>query len=200
MASFDIAYPIIADHEGGYQANPADRGNYNSLGELVGTNWGISAPVYESWLGRPPRVSDMQNMSKYTAKAIFRARFWDAIQGDQINSQAVANIFFDGAVNHGTTGIKLMQEVLGVAQDGKVGPITLSAINAADPGKVYTDYRQARRNFYYYLVERTPSFSVFLNGWIRRIDSFTELSPGAAATIGGAGLAVLALLVWYTLK
>lgn len=200
MASFDIAYPIIADHEGGYQNNPADRGNYNSLGENVGTNWGISAPVYETWIGRPPRESDMRNMSRATAKQIFKARFWDAIQGDRINSQAVANIFFDGAVNHGTTGIKIMQEVLGVSQDGKVGPITLNAINNANPAKLYNDYREARKRFYYYLVDRTPSFSVFLNGWIRRIDSFTELSPAAAATIGGTGLLLLGLLVWYTTK
>lgn len=203
MADFNTAYNIVAGHEGGYQNNPADRGNYNSKGHLVGTNWGISAPVYESWIGRPPSYTDIRTMTRATAKEIFRKNFWDEILGDQIQSQAVANIFLDGVINHGRTGIKLMQKVLGVAQDGIVGPITLQALNTANPAELYGAYRQARRSFYHYLVERTPSFSVFLKGWLRRIDSFQELiSQQPAAATGGAGIGIiaLALLAWRMLR
>src|SRR5690606_6583861 len=118
MASFSVAYPVVARAEGGYQNHPNDSGNYNSLGQLVGTNWGISAPVYESWIGHPPSSADMKAITKETAMSILKAKFWNTIKGDQIVDQDVATIFLDGHVNHGRTGIKLMQQVLGITADG----------------------------------------------------------------------------------
>ncbi|MEL6357990.1 MAG: glycosyl hydrolase 108 family protein, partial [Bacteroidota bacterium] len=115
MASFDTAYTLVAQAEGGYQKFSDDPGNYNSLGQLVGTNWGISAPVYENFIGRPPSEEDMRRMTRGQAKALYRALFWNDIQGDEIVDQQVANIFFDGRVNHGRFGTKLMQRVLRVA-------------------------------------------------------------------------------------
>ena len=174
MANFETSYYIVEDWEGGYQAIPQDSGNYNSLGELVGTNWGINAQVYESWIGYPPTKNEMLNMSQAQAKQIDKDRFWDDIQGDNIVDQYVANIFFDCRVNHGRKGTRLMQEVLGVGQDGIVGPITLGAINGLDPAGLYLAYKQRRINFYHEIVANKPSQSIFLNGWLNRINSFTS--------------------------
>lgn len=195
MANFYTAYELVADAEGGYQKHPNDTGNYNSLGNLVGTNWGISAPVYENWIGRPPTEGDMRSMSAQDARAIYRANFWDDIRGDQIQSQAVANIFFDGRVNHGRTGTKIMQRVLNIPDDGRVGPQTIQAINAADPGQLYVAYREARRKFYYELSESRPSLSVFLQGWLNRLAKFNEYTGGAVAV--GSGAIIALLIVWY---
>lgn len=174
MANFDVAYNIVAGHEGGYQNNPADVGNFNSNGELVGTNWGIAAFTYEAWLGFPPSASDMMNMTQQEARQIYKANFWDDIQGDNILNQSVANIFFDGRVNHGKTGTRLMQEVLGLVQDGIVGPITLGTINTTDSHLLYNAYKERRIDFYHQLVNNNPTFSVFLNGWLSRINSFND--------------------------
>ena len=114
MAVFQIAYNIVAAHEGGFQIHPNDTGNYNSLSQLVGTNWGISAGVYEDWIGYPPTKTDMQQMTKSEAGQIYKVQYWDTIKGDQILNQALANIIFDGRVNHGYTGVKLLQEVLNI--------------------------------------------------------------------------------------
>lgn len=189
MASFEIAYQIVADHEGGYQNNPNDSGNYNSIGQLIGTNWGISAPVYESFLGYPPTQADMQSMTASTAKAIYKQRFWDVIKGDQINNQQIANILFDGRVNHGSFGVVLMQRILGVEDDGVVGPITLNAINSANPQLLFNEYKNARADFYNYLVVQDPTQGVFLNGWLARINSFNYIA------MGGGALATIALLL-----
>lgn len=197
MANFYTAYQKVAAAEGGYQAHPNDTGNYNSRNELVGTNWGISAPVYENWIGRPPTTAEMRDMSAGTAQQIYKARFWDDIRGDEIRSQAVADIFFDGRVNHGRTGTKIMQRVLKVTADGVVGPQTLQAINQANPEQLYIAYREARRAFYYELAESRPSLSVFLQGWLNRLAEFNEYS-GEAVAIGGG--AVLALLVLYLIS
>ena len=72
MASFQIFQATLKTIEGGYQAIVADNGNYNSLGQLIGTNHGISAIALEEYLGRVPSVSDMKNLSYSTALIIFK--------------------------------------------------------------------------------------------------------------------------------
>lgn len=196
MANFYIAYKKVAQAEGGYQKHPSDSGNYNSRNELVGTNWGISAPVYENYIGRPPSETDMRQMSAATARDIYRKSFWDDIRGDEIINQSVADIFFDGRVNHGRTGTKLMQRVLGVADDGRVGPQTLRAINQSDPRQLYIAYREARREFYYYLTEKRPSQLDFLDGWLNRLATFNEYAGGAA--VAGSGLLMALLIIYFT--
>lgn len=196
MASFSIAYNLVAAAEGGYQNHPNDAGNYNSLGQLVGTNWGVSATKYERIIGRPPSAADMQNLSAAAAKEIFRNDEWARIRGNEIHDQAVANIFFDGAVNHGR-GIHLMQEVLGVEQDGVVGPITLAAINTANPAQLYHAYKERRRRYYHWLVEWRPANLAFLDGWLQRLDRFQAYE---VATAGIGGLLLLFGLGWLIHK
>lgn len=195
MADFIPAYNIVKKWESGYQAHPDDDGNYNSLGQLVGTNWGISAPVFESWIGYPPSKARMEQMTKDDARKIYKSKFWDDVKGDQINSQPLANILFDGRVNHGRLAVKFLQRLLGVAQDGIFGPITLKATNNANPAKLYNDFKNYREDFYKRLAKRKPSMKIFLNGWLNRIRSFKDFPPQVAA--GGAGAIVLAFGLYY---
>ena len=193
MANFDTAYNRTAQHEGGYQANPNDPGNYNSLGQNVGTNRGISAKMYESWIGRPPTVSDMKNITTATARQIYKARFWDKIRGDELPNQPVADILFDGVVNHGQ-GVRLAQEVLGVPADNAFGPVTFAKLVSTPPATFYTAYRQRRRDYYHQLVAQTPSLGVFLTGWLKRIDSFQDYDGTGGTLAGGGWIGVLLLL------
>lgn len=179
MADFTTALARALKWEGGYQRSKEDKGNYNSKKQLVGTNHGIAAFVYETWIGRPPTTKDMREMPMTNAAQIYKGLFWTRIRGDEIANQFVADIFFDGHVNHGTQGIRLMQRVLGVVVDGIVGPKTLAAINARDPQTLYAQYRQVRRDFYHSIVARNPTQKVFLTGWLRRIDSFEDQFPPA---------------------
>ena len=57
-------------------------------------------------------------------------RYWDFCKADQIGSQSVAEIIVDWYVNSGFIGLKKVQKILGVEQDGKFGPITIGAINS----------------------------------------------------------------------
>jgi len=190
MANFNQSYERLKRWEGGYQSNPNDPGNYNSRGELVGTNYGINAAVFEDWIGRPPTKSEVQNMAASTAKSIYRLRFWDKIWGDQIPSQPVADILFDGVVNHGR-GVRLAQEVLGVATDNSFGQNTFNALVSFPAREFYLQYKERRRRYYEALVQNDPSLGVFLNGWMKRINSFTDFSGepsgggGEVASFGG---------------
>lgn len=192
MANFTTSYNRTAANEGGYQVSPNDPGNYNGAGQLVGTNWGISAKVYEEWLGRSVTAQDMKSMTKATAKNIMQAKYWDKIKGDQLPNQYVADIFFDGVVNHGQ-GVRLAQEVLGVSQDNIFGPQTLTALLNASPATFYNAYKERRRKYYYQLAQN-PGQLVFLSGWLERLDKYNDFETGATVA-GGGILAVMLLLL-----
>jgi lysozyme family protein len=192
MADFKIAYGIVRYHEAGYQKLPQDKGNRNSLGQLVGTNWGINAQVYETYLGRPPSENDMRSMPRTTAEKIFKRLYWDRIYGDTIPDQQLANIFLDGIVNHGQ-GVRLMQEVLGVFRDNRYGPLTHAALLAGNPRTIFNAYKSRRRKYYHQLVAADLTQRVFLNGWINRIESFHyEGSPNSGSNVlAGVALAII---------
>jgi lysozyme family protein len=187
MAQFQTAYDIVRKHEGGFQKMPEDSGNYNSLRQLVGTNYGINAQVYENYLKRPPTEQDMRAMPRHIALAIFKQLYWDRIKGDDIRDQQVANILFDGHVNHGRWGIQMMQGVLGLSRDGIIGSMTLNAINRANPFNLFAVYKKARIAGYHDLVRRRPKDQRFLRGWLIRINSFIYQGDGLVFPPAGGG-------------
>ena len=173
MAIFDLYIPLLLQVEGGFQNNSADQGNYNSLGQLIGTFRGISARFYEQVIKRPPTVSDIKSITKQQATDIYRKYFWDALKGNQINSQAIANTVIDHHVNSGQ-GVRLAQRVLNqhfhknLQTDNSMGNLTLSALNSVNEYVFVTKYNEARADYY----KSLSNSSTFLNGWLRRLESF----------------------------
>src|SRR5271156_6577955 len=110
MASFDIAVNITLqpDHEGGFQNNSNDRGNWTGgaigVGQLKGTNRGISAAEF-------PNL-DIQNLSVEDVKNIYHEKYWGFFYA-AINDQNVASKLFDLGVLFGQgTAIEVLQQVL----------------------------------------------------------------------------------------
>ena len=185
MANFDQSAARVLKLEGGYQSNPSDKGNYNSLRQNVGTNYGVSARLYEDWIGRPPSLADMKAITKALALRIYRERFWNKINGDAIRDQALAELVFDGAINHGVyRSLVLLQEVLGVPTTGAINSATLTAINSRNAASVYNAYRQRRIKFYNSLVAADPSQGVFLKGWLSRMEQFKDYVASKASSFG----------------
>lgn len=109
MATFEKSQAIVGLNEGGYQNDPEDDGNWY-LGVLIGTNWGISAPTLAGFLGRTPTLAEMKNLSRATAELILRRNYWDKNNFGKLHNQSVATMLYDGAVNHGTGGMRLLAE------------------------------------------------------------------------------------------
>lgn len=195
MANFNTSYNRTAANEGGYQNSANDPGNYNSAGQRVGTNWGINAKVYGAWIGHPPSVAEMQAMTKATAKAIMKANYWDKIWGDDLPNQYVADILFDGVVNHGK-GVRLAQEVLGVAADNIFGQQTYNALVAMQPAKFYNAYRERRRSYYFELVSASPGLAEFLDGWLARLSKYNDFGSGGGTSRAGFGWLGAAFLLY----
>tara|TARA_B100000678_G_scaffold264136_1_gene247446 strand:+ start:16239 stop:16856 length:618 start_codon:yes stop_codon:yes gene_type:complete len=198
MANFELYAPIVRYWEGGYQNNPKDGGNFNSLGQLVGTNHGISARWYESVIGRPPTKADMMAITKAKAKELFRVYFWDAQGGNDINSQAIANTIIDHEINAGN-GVKLAQECYNdwfkkpfeerLKEDDDFGDKTSAAINSVDPNRFVPLYNGYRERHY-----RTRSNSAeFIDGWLKRLKAFaiqnsTTISMFTVVAVATAGI------------
>lgn len=146
---FDTAVELILRHEGGYVDDPHDAG-----GE---TNYGISKRAYPDL--------NIKELTRDDAKSIYRRYYWDAIRADEMPS-AVAVAVFDMAVNAGNrTAIRLLQRVVRVTDDGIIGPVTLAAVNDAEPNDVAVRYA-AERLMHYAAI---PGWQRYGRGWARRV-------------------------------
>ena len=194
MASFYTYLPLLQQVEGGYTDHPNDNGNWTGgkkgVGNLVGTNYGISAPVYARWIGRVPTKTEMKNITKTEAKDIFKAWYWNEVGASQIKHQSVANIIVDHAVNAGVgSASRLTQRVLNnefgfrLAVDGKIGPLTLRAINSVDSKRLHDAIKGARLQFYKDINQPT-----FIKGWTNRLKKFVFDNKGSI------GLGVLTII------
>jgi len=99
----------VLDFEGGYQSDPTDKANYNSLGQLVGTNHGISAICMEQYLKKPPSKDVMLSVTSELSTKILKTMFWDVIKGDYIQNQSVAEYICDWFWGSGYKGVKWVQ-------------------------------------------------------------------------------------------
>jgi lysozyme family protein len=167
MANFDTAIPIILKHEGGYVNHPSDPGGATNRGIILS-----NFVLYADELGLPATVEGLKQLTENQAKYIYRKMFWNRMRGDEIASQNVANILFDGHVNMGGNAIKMIQRIVGTVADGALGPKTVAAINSVPAKALFESYKSERINFYLDLVNRKPQLGVFLKGWMNRINSF----------------------------
>ena len=176
MASFDVALPIVLKFEGGYVDDPDDPG-----GE---TNRGITMSVFQECahdlLGIDPSSANLRALTAAQAGIIYRARYWNRMQGDAIELQELANIVFDFLVNSGTNATALLQRILNemgaaLVVDGQIGKATLIALGGVDESAVYRLYKQRRIQYYEQLAAQRPSLVEFLKGWCARVNAFPDL-------------------------
>ncbi len=194
MASFETAIPFILANEGGFQANPADSGNYDADGNLIGTNYGISGQVARIYGYDGP----MEQLPLETAKAIYYDLYWTGL--DEIQSDAIATKILDYFVNFGRGGgTKIVQraanefEGINLAVDGGFGPATIGAVNSIDPIVLMDSLIAQATEQYKAIAASDPEKAGFLPGWMARVIRIPAENPGASASVllllaGGAYL------------
>lgn len=176
MADFDSFFPTLLKHEGGFVNDPADPGGATNKGVTIATFRLYAKPL----LGVEPTLENLRALTDEQAGKIYKKQYWDAIGGDAIRNQSLANIVFDFQVNAGNRSAKLLQSVLNdlgaspaLSVDGVVGKGTLAAVNAATSAEVFARFKQGRKDYYTSLATRNPALARFLKGWLARTDSFT---------------------------
>lgn len=162
MADAKKLMPFILRWEGGFVDDPADRGGATNKGITIGT----FRRFYPS-----ATIEELKNITDEQWLNIFRTGFWNPWLADEIKSQSIANIAVDwGWASGPMTAIRQVQRILGVTADGKVGPVTLAAINGANPRDLFDKIHAARITFVDAIVQRDPSQKRFIRGWKNRIN------------------------------
>jgi lysozyme family protein len=157
-SKFLKAFDYLMYHEGGYVNDKQDAG-----GE---TKFGISKHSY-------PNL-DIKSLTRDQARQIYFVDFWMKAKCVQINDENIAIKFFDLCVNMGISqAVKLIQRALratgqNVVEDGLIGPITLTAINKADPTDLFAALKSETAGYYRLVVQANPSQQKFINGWLSR--------------------------------
>ena len=166
----------ILKMEGGYQNKKSDvKGNTNSKGVMVGTNFGISAPVYEKIIGRPPTAQDMKSITKEEAAKIYRQQYIEPVSkryGIPRDHPAYQQVV-DMNVNHSPEGVKsMLQRAVGTKVDGIVGPKTRAAISATPD--LNNRLVEERKKYYQMLMKNDPALEPNRKGWMNRAEQFRQ--------------------------
>lgn len=171
MANFDKYFPTLVNWEGSVFENvPGDNGGPTKYGVIL-SEW--KAKGYDKDGDGDVDVDDLKIINAKDASAIAKAHYWDKLKADLINNQSIAEFLVDFAYNCGVgVAARKIQECVGADADGSIGPNTISKINGADQGKLFTDLKVKRINYYNAIVANNPSQKKFLIGWLNRTNSF----------------------------
>ena len=156
------AMVALLKHEGGFVNHPADPGGM--------TNLGVTQRVWEEWVGHPVDEKEMRALTPAIVAPMYKQKYWDKVYGDDLPS-GVDLAVFDCCVNSGPgRAAKMLQKVLGVTQDGAIGPNTLAKVISIDSSKLIADYNAERLAF----LMALPTWGTFGKGWGRRVAEVTE--------------------------
>lgn len=179
MSNFDTAFDVVLAHEGGYVDHEADPGGATNYGISIrylkqrGDVDGDGLPDGDIDGDGDVDVDDIKAIQPTDAKHLYHTGFWVPNRLPEVTDQVIATKIFDICVNTGSRQAwRIVQRAcneLGadLEIDGRVGPMTLGAVNGAGKG-LLDAIRDEQLAFYTALVERRPELDVFLDGWTNR--------------------------------
>lgn len=151
--NFAEAFVKLLGHEGGFVDHPDDPGG--------ATRWGVTERVARA----NGYQGDMREFPQSLAMDIYRREYWAPVRADEL-PPAVRYAVFDAAVNSGVTqAVRWLQRAVGVADDGRIGPVTLAAVQSANPEATLRRMLALRLDF----MTRLQNWPSFSRGWARRI-------------------------------
>jgi Glycosyl hydrolase 108/Predicted Peptidoglycan domain len=172
---FDACMPFIFKAEGGYSDNPADPGGP--------TNYGITLATLRAYEGDPNLTGeDVKKLTRTVAREIYRTAYWNRMQCGSLPAGLDLEVF-DFGVNSGPAeSVKTLQRLVGVTQDGSIGPITLAAVRQFNVADLIGRFAQARLAFY-----QSLDMPEFEQGWATRV---AQIQTAATKMLDASQVAV----------
>ncbi|GGO22307.1 glycoside hydrolase family 108 protein [Deinococcus humi] len=157
-SDFERAHEFTARWEGGLVDHPADPGGR--------TAYGVTQRVYTAWrTGQKLPARDVWLIREDEVLTIYRTRYWEAYPFPSRLPWPLSAAIYDMAVNHGggrsdgSNGAGgLLQRAMTHLPNGAPVDVALAACDE-------------RETFYRAIVRERPSQSVFLRGWLRRVNA-----------------------------
>ena len=180
-----LAEEIVA-REGGYVNDPNDPGGATNFGVTIHTMRRLGLDLTGD--GQVD-TQDVRALTRDDAVRIFLDHYY-ARPGIAGLPEMLQPSVFDMYVNAGANAVRLLQRLLNemgydLDVDGVIGPLTLSAAQAAArvaPDHIADAYGIARRDYYYAIADRRPASRRYARrrdggkgGWILRAEEF--ISP-----------------------
>ena len=215
MANYKLIIPHVKKNEGGLTSNPKDTNPAKNpspikdpkTGLFYHTNKGIIWGTWVAWSkkkGIPVDAQRWYKMSDADWESVMKTLFWDAIDGDKINSQAIAEILFEAVWGGSAKSLivylqtYLRQAGLNVKVDGLMGKNTYDALNEFTKNdkkhaQLIKDLSAKRLA----TLKTLPSWSWAGTAWTRRLNEIQEaglkyITENPVKT--GGGVILLALL------
>ena len=193
MASrFDVCLDEVLRQEGGYADHPADPGG--------ATNMGITHKTLADWRGVSPwwdlPKSAVKALGRDEAAQIYKKLYWER-SGAGTLPAGLDLALFDFAVNSGPDrAVRLLQTELGVAVDGRIGPVTRGAVEAYAGKKGLAALAGALCDRRLRFLQGLSTFPVFGAGWTSRIATIRKAALAAIAKPDTGG-SIMTLLTGY---
>lgn len=203
MASFEIWYPINAKNEGGWVDDPIDPGGETFRG-VTRDRWGFmpmwklidsTKDIQGKFRKNLLTAEDLEAIHKDVVH-VARWGYWNAIRGDDLTNQSLANVWADSAFLDGpNTATEMMQRALNklnkaqkdfpdVPEDGGMGPITKASLDeclAIGRGRyLHGNFKALRKVRYMERMEQSEKKEKYL-GWFDRVDMFKWVEEPLAA-------------------
>lgn len=157
-SNYNFCLKEILRHEGLWSDHPNDPGGATMKGITIGT--------YAGWKGRKVTKAELRAISDAEVAAIYKRNYWDKVRGDDLPA-GLDLVAFDAAVNSGPArGARWLQQALGVAADGKIGPATLARAHASYAPAVIERAIGFRLAF----LRGLKTWQHFGKGWSRRVE------------------------------
>ncbi len=165
ISNWQQAFEQMLASEGGFTDDERDNGNKLPDGRKGSTMLGVTQYNWEQHVGHQVTHDDMRKLTPTDVEPLYKKKYWDVVRADELPS-GIDYLVFDMGVNAGPgRSIKLLQTAVGVPADGGFGPMTMAAVQAADPVKLIQDFSDAKEAFYRSL----DSFTVYGTGWLNRV-------------------------------
>lgn len=175
--NFARSLALVLKSEGGWSDNPADPGG--------ATMRGVTIATFRRYIDPNGTKNDLRNISDAQLAQVYKKQFWDAVKGDDL-PDGVDYAVVDFAINSGPgRAAKYLQMVVGVTQDGAIGPATLDAVRAKPTASVINSLCDFRLAF----LQRLPAWGTFGNGWSSRVSSVRSEALKMAQTASPASAA-----------
>lgn len=168
MSTFIKVMEHVMRNEGGFVLHEVehDTGGRTFAG-IAENHW----PDWEGWdyIDAGNDTSETNSKMRALVYDFYRKYFWDPLRLDGIDEFSVAYSIYDFGVNGGIrTAARLAQQAAGVKIDGKIGPISLRAINGMDSDLFEALFAVYKLNRYLHIIGNNSSQAKFAKGWANR--------------------------------